>query len=218
MILISASTNPPKLQDLPAYIERLNDTDVDYIHCDVMDGEFVKAKTFSYKTVREIKKQTTKPLDVHLMTKDPEKTYKNYIKAGASILTVHFEAFKDKDKLIKILSNIRKKSCFAGLSFKPETPVEDILPLIPFCDLLLVMSVTPGKSGQEFLSQTYERLGEINAYLKCQKLEIVLEVDGGVNDENLVKLKEKNVNMVVMGNFLFSNKDLKTAINDLKSM
>lgn len=218
MILISASTNPPKLQDLPAYIERLNDTDVDYIHCDVMDGEFVKAKTFSHKTVKEIKKQTTKPLDVHLMTKDPEKTYKKYIKAGANILTVHFEAFKDKDKLIKLLSNIRKKDCFAGLSFKPETSVEDILPLIPFCDLLLVMSVTPGKSGQEFLSQTYERLGEINAYLKCQKLEIVIEVDGGVNDENLVKLKEKNVNMVVMGNFLFSNKDLKTAINDLKSM
>lgn len=218
MILISASTNPPKFEDLQGYIEKLNDTDVDYIHCDVMDGEFVKAKTFSHKTVADIKKQTRKPLDVHLMTKDPEKTYKKYIKAGASILTVHFEAFKNKDKLIKILSKIREKGCFAGLSFKPETPVEGILPLIPFCDLLLVMSVTPGKSGQKFLDQTYERLGEINAYLKCQKLEIVLEVDGGVNGENLVKLKEKNVNMVVMGNFLFSSKDLKKTVKDLKSM
>ncbi|NCB48513.1 MAG: ribulose-phosphate 3-epimerase [Clostridia bacterium] len=218
MMLISASTNPPKLEDLHEYIERLNDTDVDYIHCDVMDGEFVTAKTFSHKTVIEIKKQTTKPLDVHLMTLSPEKIYKKYIKAGANILTVHFEVFKNKDKLIKVLSNIRKKGCFAGLSFKPETPVADILPLIPFCDLLLVMSVTPGKSGQEFLLQTYERLAKINAYLKCQKLEIVIEVDGGVNSENIVKLKEKNVKMVVMGNFLFSSKNLEKTVKDLKSM
>lgn len=218
MMLISASTNPPKLEDLTAYIEKLNKTDVDYIHCDVMDGEFVSTKTFSHKTVKEIKSQTSKPLDVHLMTKNPEKTYKKYIKAGANILTVHFEAFKNKDKLVKVLSNIRKKGCFAGLSFKPETKINEILPLIPFCDLLLVMSVTPGKSGQEFLSQTYKRLDEINTYLKEQKLEIVIEVDGGVKDENLVKLKEKGVQMVVMGNFLFLSKDLKQSVENIKSM
>lgn len=218
MILISASTNPPKLEDLPAYIQKLNSTDVDYIHCDVMDGEFVKTKTFSHKTVKEIRKQTTKPLDVHLMTKNPEKTYKKYIRAGANILTVHFEVFKDKNKLIKLLSNIRKACCFAGLSFKPETKIEEILPLIPFCDLLLVMSVVPGKSGQKFLPQTYERLDKINAYLKSQKLEIVVEVDGGVNDENIGSLIENNVNMVVMGNFLFSSKNLEKTVKDIKNM
>jgi len=218
MILISASTNPPKLEDLPAYIQKLNTTDVDYIHCDVMDGKFVKEKTFSYKTVKEINKISSKPLDVHLMTQNPEKTYKKYIKAGANILTVHFEAFKNKEKIKKILSKIREKNCFAGLSFNPDTSIRDILPLIPFCDLLLVMSVTPGKSGQEFLSQTIERLGEINAYLKKQKLEVVVEVDGGVNGENLPKLKENGVNMVVMGNFLFLSSDLLKTVKAIKEM
>ncbi len=218
MIIISASTNPPKLSDLPAYIEKLNTTAVDYIHCDVMDGQFVHAVTFSHKTVAQIKKLTPKPLDVHLMTTNPQKTFKKYIAAGASILTVHFEVFKNKKKLLSLLSKIRKHGAFAGVSFRPSTPIKEVLFLAPFCDVFLVMSVEPGKSGQQFLPVTFSRLAEIKRYLKANSLEVTIEIDGGVTGENLPELIKKGADMAVMGNHLFTAKNLLETVANLKAL
>lgn len=217
-IKISASTNPPKLSELNDYILKLNETDVDYIHCDVMDGRFVKAKTFGAKKVAQIKELTSKPLDVHLMVKRPKNKIKKFAKAGAEIITIHYESLKNKKKLINILQNIKKYGAFAGLSFNPTTSVLEILPYIYFCDMLLVMSVIPGKSGQEFMPETYVRLETINKFLKKQKMDVVVEVDGGVNDKILPNLIEKKVDSVVMGNYLYKSKNLKNTIKKLKEI
>lgn len=218
-IKISASTNPPKtIEDLFQYIEHLNQTDIDYIHCDVMDGKFVEAKTFGAKVVKAIKQKTDKKLDVHLMVKHPSHKIKGYIKSGADIVTVHFEAYKNKKSLIKTLQKIRKLGAFAGLSFNPATSVLEILPYLYYCDMLLVMSVVPGKSGQQFMPEVLLRLKTINEFLKEQDLEVEIEVDGGVNDKNLKDLIELNVNSVVMGSFLYNCKNLKTTISKLKKI
>ena len=217
-IKISASTNPPKLEELNEYIQKLNQTEVDYIHCDVMDGKFVKAKTFNHKKVAQIKALTDKKLDVHLMVKNPKNKIKKYAKAGADILTIHYESFKNKGKIIDILQKIKKEGIFAGLSFNPNTSVLEILPYIYFCDMLLVMSVVPGKSGQEFMPETLVRLDTILKFLKKQKMEVAIEVDGGVNDKNLPLLKEKKVDSVVMGNYLYKAKNLKKTIEKLKQI
>ncbi len=217
-LLISASTNPPNLENLLEYIKKLDNTDVDYIHCDVMDGKFVKSTTFNHKIVKKIKEITSKKLDVHLMVQKPSNKIKKYIKSGADILTIHFESYKNKNKLTKDLLSIKKGGTFAGLSFNPTTEIKEILPFIYFCDMLLVMSVTPGKSGQEFIESTFDRLKEIKDYLKHQNIEVTIEVDGGVNNKNAKTLKENGVNSVVLGNYLFTSKDLKGAVNLIKNI
>lgn len=217
-IKISASTNPPKLDMLNDYILKLNQTDVDYIHCDVMDGKFVKAKTFNAKKVKELKTLTDKPLDVHLMVKNPGCKIKGYAKAGAHIITIHYESVKNKNKLITLLQKIKKYGAFAGLSFNPTTSVLEILPYIYFCDMLLVMSVVPGKSGQEFMTETLLRLETINKFLKKQKMEVVIEVDGGVNDKTLPLLLDKGVDSVVVGSYLYKSEDLSKTITSLKNL
>lgn len=217
-IKISASTNPPKLSELNDYIKVLDASGVDYIHCDVMDGRFVKAKTFGAKKVSEIKKLTSLPLDVHLMMKRPVSKIKRYAKAGAEIITIHYESFKNKSKIVNALQKIKKLGAFAGLSFNPNTSVLEILPYIYFCDMLLVMSVMPGKSGQEFMTETLVRLETINKFLKKQKMEVVIEVDGGVNDKILPLLLEKKVDNVVLGNYLYKAKNLKNCVKKLKDI
>jgi len=216
-MLISASTNPPKQENLASYIEKLNKTNVDYIHCDVMDGHFVESKTFNHRLVKKINKMTDKKLDVHLMVRSPSFKINKYIKAGADILTVHYEAYKNKKKLIADLEKIRSKGVFSGLSISPDTSISDVLPYICYCDLILIMSVVPGKSGQEFLPETYLKLDNLNKFLKKQKMEVVVEVDGGVNDKNILDLKENKVSMVVMGSFLFKSKNLKKTIKDCQN-
>jgi len=217
-VKISASTNPPPISSLNEYVSKLNETNVDYIHCDVMDGHFVKAKTFNHKKVAQIKSLTDKPLDVHLMVKHPQGKIKKYVKAGADIISIHYEAFKNKKKLLSVLQNIKKLGAFAGLAFNPSTSVLDILPYIYYCDLLLVMSVVPGKSGQEFMPETLLRLNTINKFLKAQGLDVVVEVDGGVNNKNLPLLIEKGVNSVVMGSYLYNSEDLQKTISKAKSV
>lgn len=215
-MLISASTNPPKLENMLDYITSLENTGIDYIHCDVMDGQFVSAKTFDYTLLKSIKKTTIKPLDVHLMIKNPQKTYKKYLKNGANILTLHYESFANKEQLVKLLEDIKKRGCFTGLSFKPNTSVDEILPFLCFCDVVLVMSVEPGKSGQSFLQTTFKRIKQVKDFLNEYKLNCLIEVDGGVNLSNIAKLKELGVSIVVVGNYLYSSKDKVKAVNMLR--
>ena len=218
-IMLSASTNPPKTkEEMFEYIKKLDKTDADYIHCDVMDGNFVEAKTFDYHTVKQIKKLTSKKLDVHLMIKHPCFYLKRYARAGADMITVHYEAFKQKKYIIKALNNIRKLGCFAGLSFNPSTNVLDIFDLIPYCDMILVMSVVPGKSGQEFIAETYSKLDCIHKFLKKQKLDTFVEVDGGVNLDNVKNLQDYGVDCVVMGSCLYKAKSIKEVVEKVHNI
>ena len=213
---ISASTNPPEIALLKNYISSLNMKDIDFIHADIMDGKFVENKTFDHKMIIKLREVTSIPFDVHLMTLSPQKKIKKYIKAGADIVTIHYETFKDGKHLIKTLQRIRKLGAFAGLSFRPDTSVEAILPYLSYVDVLLVMSVMPGKSGQTFMPETLQRIEQINAYLLEEDLSLAIEVDGGVNDKNIASLKALDVNMVVLGNYLYSSKNIDEAIEKIK--
>lgn len=213
---ISASTNPPEIALLKSYISSLNMKDIDFIHADIMDGKFVESKTFDHKMIAKLREVTSIPFDVHLMTLSPQRKIKKYVKAGADIVTVHYEAFKKEKQLIKTLQRIRKLGAFAGLSFRPDTSVEKILPYLSYVDVLLVMSVMPGKSGQTFMPETLQKIEQINAYLLAEDLSLAVEVDGGVNDKNISALKALDVNMVVLGNYLYSSKNIDEAIEKIK--
>lgn len=214
---LSASTNPPKQDKMLDYVKSLNGTGVDYIHADVMDGNFVTNKTFDYKMLKEIKNATNLPLDVHIMIDDPRKTYKKYLK-WADVLTFHVEAEHNPKAVTKMLCNIRKKGVCAGLALSPETDVEHIKLFLPYADLVLVMSVTPGKSGQEFLPETVDKLKKLNKLLKQENLDVIVEVDGGVNLAHLEALKKNKVDVVVMGSCLFNAKDKKEVADAVHSV
>jgi len=262
---ISASTNPPPVEKLPDYIKELEELDIDYIHCDVMDGKFVPAYTFGCKETAEIKKITKLPLDVHLMIVKPEKLIKKFIKAGADILTVHYEAFVEgasadicfdtnavdsvnillnggadktvksgteiaensaknaaavkngKDKLIKTLLKIAKLGALPSVSIKPNTPAEVIFDVIPYCGMVLVMSVEPGKSGQEFLPGSIKKIKELKQFLTDQGYtDVLIEVDGGINAKDIKELAAAGADIAVVGSALYKSDNRKKTVKQLK--
>lgn len=214
---ISVSTNPPKVEELIDYVAQMNGLDIDLIHCDIMDGKFVENKTFDYKMVREIRQCTNLPLDVHLMTASVS-NMKKYIKAGANILSLHFEIFKSIEKLTKTLMCISKAGVQAGLVINPSTAVQDILPIIPYCHSITVMSVVPGKSGQKFMPEAFDKVKTIRKEAKKLGIpDLIIEVDGGVNDKNIADIISAGSNRVVVGNYLYSAKDRSSAIDKLRS-
>lgn len=216
-LLVSASSNPPKsVELLQEYVKKLVEVDVDMLHYDVMDGLFVKTYTYDYHLLNDINNKYTLPLDVHLMTFDPTSKLKNYIDAGATIITVHYEAYADNESIIKDMKYIKSFGRLAGLSICPKTKVEEIKDLLNYVDLVLIMSVVPGKSGQEFLQNTFEKLDMLNDYLKQIKNKVIIEVDGGINNIIAKQLKNYNVDIVVSGNYLYQSDNLLEAINSLR--
>ncbi|MDR0850455.1 MAG: ribulose-phosphate 3-epimerase [Christensenellaceae bacterium] len=215
-IKIAPSTNPPKPEDMLEYIKELNALDVDYIHCDIMDGKFVTATTFGADITKKIAEVTKIPLNVHLMVKKP-KDVKQYIRAGASIVTIHLEAFEDIKQVIKTLLKIAKLGAIPSASIKPNTPLEKLWPILGYVGMVLVMSVEPGKSGQEFIAGTLDRIAQIKKKLGELGLDDVLvEVDGGVNNKNIADIKKTGADIVVVGNYLYSAVDRGEAIKKLK--
>lgn len=213
---IAVSTDPIKdLQSIIDYAKELQGV-ADLLHCDVMDGKFVGKKTYDETVVKAINSQSLLPLDVHLMCQEPSEKICEYVKAGANIVTVHYEAFKDKNKLIDTLKEIRQCGALAGLSFKPGTEVKDVKSYFFYVDIVLVMSVEPGKSGQSFMESTYARLSEINKFRKDNKLCFKIEIDGGVNDKNAELLTELGADILVSGSFVCNATDLEKAIKKLQ--
>ncbi len=217
-MLVSISTNPPKTRDeMLKYVESLNDLDFDYIHCDVMDGEFVPQTTYDYIFLPRIKKVTNKKLDVHLMVKNPQDNYEYYIDRGADILTVHYEPFKGRlNELINMLKNIRARGIKAGLSIKVTTLERNIFSLLKYVDVVLLMSVKVGKSGQNFDKRVLPKIDSVSMYIKTHNLNTIIEVDGGINDNNIKLLQEKDVKMVAVGSYMYNAKDKVEATRILK--
>ena len=211
MVKIAPSTDPiSSLKELKAYIKEIEDV-AHFLHIDVMDGNFVERKTFDESVVSEINACTTLMLDVHLMVKTPD--IKKYIDAGANIITVHYEAYKNLKELKKALKSIRKNKALAGVSIKPSTDIEVIKPILPLCDLVLIMSVEPGRSGQKFLESTYEKIKNLKKKLGDNHIQI--EVDGGVNAENSKKLALSGADILVSGSYIYNSKSRQKAIKDL---
>lgn len=208
-------------QNLLDYAKTLQESGADFIHCDIMDGKFVQRKTYNHKMLSQINKNTTIPLDVHLMTEYDKKNIVKYIRSGANIITLHIENFIENGKLkllkLKKIAKIIKKKCLFGISLKPNTSEEYLSQLFSIVDLILVMSVEPGKSGQKFLEKTYQRVENLNKIRENQNFKFLIEVDGGINPEIAKNLKNLGADMVVSGNYVFKSQDIKQAIASLKN-
>lgn len=197
-------------KNIPTDLRKLNVTDLDYIHVDVMDGRFVRNKTLSFSEVKEIHRFTNKRLDVHLMVKKPIKFIPKYATLNTEYITIHVEA----KKIDKALDLIEEYGIKKGISIKPNTPLEELVPYLDKIDLILVMSVEPGKGGQDFIEDTIDRIKELKKLLKEHKSKALISVDGGINEETKKKLK--GVDILVSGSYVISSDDYQEAILKLK--
>ena len=196
-------------------VRSLEENGADLIHCDVMDGVFVQNITFGIKMVEDLRKCTTLPLDCHLMIVHPEKYVERFAKAGADIITVHYEACKDNLKEVLALIKATGKKC--GAVINPDTPVEAISDIVELCDMVLVMSVFPGFGGQKFIPSALDKLRQIRAIIDASGKDIDLEIDGGVNVENVAEIKAAGVNVIVAGNAVFKAENRAETIARLKA-
>ncbi len=195
-------------------VQSLEACGADIVHCDVMDGVFVNNITFGIKMVEDIRKITSLPLDCHLMIVNPEKYVERFAKAGADIITVHYEACKDN--LAEVLQLIKSTGAKCGAVINPDTPVEKIKDCIPLCDMVLIMSVFPGFGGQKFIVDALDKLREVKKIVEALGKDIDIEIDGGVTEENVRAIKEAGANVIVAGSTVFKAQDRKAIIEKLK--
>ena len=215
-ILIAPSTDPCPIKNLTTYVKQLEDAGADWIHCDIMDGKFVPKRTFDYLILAFIRKETKLPLDVHLMVQQPMKVVKDYVKYGANIITVHYEVFTDKLSLINALQEIRKMGVKVGLSIKPETSVDVLENILHYIDLVLIMSVEPGKSGQEFIKESLIKIAYLNKKRTEQGLDFLIEVDGGVNTTNSSIITVSGADVLVSGNAVYNSDNRRKSMDILR--
>jgi len=193
-------------------VERLEDAGVTALHLDVMDGVFVPNFTYGMPLVAAFRKTTELPLDVHLMMVHPEKYISAFAEAGANLITIHAEAVEDP---IPVLEDIRKSGCAAGIAINPLTPVEVILPALPYVDLVLVMSVSAGFGGQSFDASVLQKFQQIRAAPGGKK--VLLEIDGGINVDTIAEATEHGAQLLVAGSAIFKHDDYAAAISNMMS-
>lgn len=196
-------------------VRSMEECGADVIHYDVMDGVFVNNITFGLKMLEDIRPHTTLPIDAHLMIVHPEKYVERFAKAGADIITVHWEACQDNLK--EVLELIKSTGVKCGAVINPDTPVEKIKDVIPLCDMVLVMSVFPGFGGQKFIPTALDKLREIRAIIDASGKDIDLEVDGGITAENVRDAVEAGANVIVAGSAVFKAPDRAAMIAKLKA-
>ena len=200
-------------QTIPETLRLLNDTDVDFIHVDVMDGKFVPHKTMPFKQMRHISTFTSKRLDVHLMVRKPSHFIEDYANLNTAYITIHHDIDED---VVACFQLIKSYAIKVGLAIKPETNIADIVPYLPYIDLLLVLGVHPGAGGQAFLESTVQKLDEIQQLLKeYPQFSILVSVDGGMNETTVKKIKGK-MDIVVSGSYITNSVSYQKAINQLR--
>ena len=190
----------------------------DYFHIDVMDGKFVEKNTekIMYEYANTIKQISNLPLDVHFMVEDVKGNIDRYIPLEPSIITFHYEACKSDEEVVKHVNYIRENAIKPAISIKPTTDLEKIKKFLPMLHMVLIMTVEPGKGGQKLISECIEKVKELKEYLKQNNLETYIEVDGGVNKENIETLKEAGIDIAVAGSSIISAQDFKQAISELR--
>ena len=206
MVKVAPSILSADFVNLERDIRALKETGADYVHVDVMDGLFVPNITIGIPVVAAIRRITDMPLDVHLMIDRPLRYVDDFCKAGSDLLTVHVEA-DTQENTLAALKRIRENGVRAAISVKPKTPAEAVLPFLPYCDLILVMTVEPGFGGQAFMADMMPKLRAIRDYIDAQNPACELEVDGGVNRETAKLCRENGANVLVAGSAYFKSPD-----------
>lgn len=206
---ISASFLSSK--NIPVDLTKLNDTDVDFIHVDIMDGKFVKNKTMPFSEMKNIYKYTSKRLEVHLMVENPSKYIPLYAELNTECIMFHVEVEED---ILKDLELIKKFSIKCGLAINPDTKVNELIPYLPHLDQILVMSVYPGEGGQKFIDSTSNKIKEIKELIKSYDLNILIDVDGGICDTVLDKVVDADI--LTAGNYIISSDNYQEKITSLR--
>ncbi len=212
-IVIAPSLLSSDFSRLAEEITAVEKAGADWIHVDVMDGHFVDNLTLGPPLISSIRKCTKLPFDVHLMIENPEKSAERYIKAGANYLTIHVEATKNPGELLR---QIKSWGAKPGLTLRPETNINAIEKYLELCDLVLIMTVSPGWGGQPFMTEQVEKVRKIKAWAEKNNPKLWIEVDGGINAETAAVCREAGANAFVAGNFIFRSKDYAAAIKNLK--
>ena len=211
-IIISPSILSADFANLERDIKRVEDNGADWIHVDVMDGHFVPNITIGVPVVKSLKNFSKLPLDVHLMIENPDKYIESFAKAGADILTFHYEAV-NKNEIIELINKIKSFGLKAGISIKPKTVPDVIIPYINFVDMVLVMTVEPGFGGQLFMNDCAKKI----KFIKQKAPEsLIIQVDGGINSLTGKICKDLGANSLVAGSYIYGADDIGQAINSLR--
>lgn len=217
MIKIAPSTNPEDEEVLVDYVNLLQNAGADFIHCDVMDGKFVQNRCLSAEKLMEVSQNSSIALDVHLMVANPIQVWESYYKANPTILTVHYESFSNPSNLVYLLNEIRKRKIMVGLSIKPATKIKEIEQYLPLVDLVLIMSVEPGKSGQEFIDESLNKITELKNVITAREYNIKIEVDGGITAKNVQHVYKAGADIVVMGSAVYKAENKSEFISSIKN-
>lgn len=213
-MIVSPSVLSADFANLQRDVEMLNESQAQWIHIDVMDGVFVPNISFGIPVTAAIAKHAKKVMDVHLMIVNPDAYIEEFKNAGAEYLTVHYEACTH---LHRTVQNIHSHGMKAGVALNPHTPVHLLKDILGELDLVLIMSVNPGFGGQKFIERTYDKIKELKTMIVEGGYSTLIEVDGGVNADNAVRLKEAGADALVAGNFVFKHSNPMEAIEMIKN-
>lgn len=213
--LIAPSILAADFANLQRDVEMINNSEADWFHLDIMDGNFVPNISFGLPIVSAIKKHTNKTLDVHLMIVNPNKFINNFKNVGADVLTVHYEACPHLHRTVQAIKATGMK---AGVSLNPHTPVAVLEDIIKDLDVVLIMSVNPGFGGQSFIENTYKKVIQLKDLIEKSGSKALIEIDGGVNLSTGAKLLAAGADVLVSGSFIFKSKNPTKTIEELKSL
>lgn len=218
MVEVSASILSMKNENAIQTLYNLETSGIDYFHIDVMDGKFVKADTTSkmLEYCEYLNSISNLPLDVHLMVEDAKSYINSFLVFEPNIITIHLESAKNKQELLEWINYIKENNVRVGISIKPNTKVEEIIEYLPLIHLVLIMTVEPGKGGQELLLPTIQKIKDLSDYIKQNNLEVDIEADGGIKPENVNMLKEAGTNIIVAGSSITNSSNFKETVEKLK--